>query len=244
MKLGKILVALALFTGLGSGQEESVDPFGETVTKEQEAIAAAPETWEVMCEVFSMPFGEAAKMRRDLREPGEIYAGLLKRVDQKTAALEELAILKGWVWKEAEMASIEEYIYPTEYDPPEVPNGVASVPKNRELAQMLMTPSNPTSYDLRKLGLTMKLEISGKETPDAIRAQLEVTLVTLMERDSWGRDKAKAEVPRFEVQGIAKEVILTAGKPVLVGTMSPSKNADKKERRVWFLFATVSAGGK
>lgn len=243
MKFG-VCFGMMVFSvvGVAFGQEKEVNPFDEKVLAKEAAIAAAPETWEVMCEVFSLPFGEAVKLRRELKESGRIYAELIKRVKEKTAVLEEFAVLKGRVNQKSEMNSSEEYIYPTEYDPPELPNIISRIPDDPEVAKLLSTPSNPTSYETQDLGVTMELEGMSKEGPDTISFEFKFTLATLVGGDVWGREKAEAVMPRFEKQGMEKEVILKAGEPVLAGTMSPTKSDEG--RRVWFLFATGSAGEK
>lgn len=226
---------------LAPAQQKLEDPFSEESIADQKAYDAAPTTWEVTCEAFFLPFDEAAKLKRSGKG---IYQGLLEQVEKKKAVLEELSILKTTIGRKSTMEAIDEFIYPTEYDPPELPNVITSVPKSRDLAKMLSTPSNPTAYETRNTGVTMELAAQKLVTPTSIRADLSFTLVTLMGRDSWGQEKAEAELPRFHVQELDKVIVLTANQPVLAGTLSPPKPKKGEERRVWFFFVTARGDQK
>lgn len=238
------VVSVFFAGGLAVSQEKEFDPFDPDHWKEEEAIEAAPETWEVMCEAFSMPFDEAVKLRRKLKGAEKIYAELIQRVEGKTAVLEEFAVLKGRVDAKSKMESVEEYIYPTEFDPPETLSRIKKMPKNEDLAGMLMTPSTPTSFETKNIGVTMEVEVNEKRAANAISVDLNFVLVTLVDRDLWGKGKAETAMPRFHVQGLEKEMILKSGRPVLVGSMSPPKQGDRDGRRVWFLYVTNRAGEK
>ena len=56
---------------------------------------------------------------------------------------------------------IREFIYPTEYDPPEIPNNVNNNNGNnggRGGGQSPITPANPTAFDMRPLGKMVEVE--------------------------------------------------------------------------------------
>lgn len=122
-------IGIGLFGGTVCGQEKEVDPFNDKDWQKAKMIDDAPENWEVMWEVFSVPFADAAKLRREVKDAGKIYELLVKRVEEKKAGLEEFVVLKGSVWKTSEAGSYEEYIYSTESEPPELPNVVKKVRK-------------------------------------------------------------------------------------------------------------------
>jgi hypothetical protein len=222
-------------------QVTPADPFRDELTEEQKAIQAAPATWEATCEVFSLPFAKAAKLKR---EKGNIYPELLKLLEKKEAVMEEFAILKATVGLKARMQSVEGLIYPTEYDPPETPNKFSKLLGNGKLAESLVVPSTPTSFEVRDLGVEMAFSIDSLETPTTVLANLSFSLVTSLGIDRWGEAKAEAEMPRFRVQGLEKKIQLASGKPTLIGTMSPSGVKGGNDNRVWFLFATARPGEK
>ena len=50
----------------------------------------------------------------------------------------------------AEIASIQEFTYPTEFEPPEIPNSVGS-------GQSVVTPATPTSFEVKNLGVMLEV---------------------------------------------------------------------------------------
>ena len=223
-----------------------MDPFDHKYTRMDKMIADAPETWEVMWEVFSVPFADAAKLRRDQKKPEKMYEELVKRSEKGNAVLEEFVLLVGRMGIKGDAESIEEMIYATEYEPPEIPNIVKKVPQNPEVAGMLMTPAMPTAFDTKKLGSNLKIEFERKDAPDVIEVTVNFKKAELLDYTNWGQGKAESKMPEFSVQGFDKTVFLKSGKPVMMGTMSPPKERPGKvgKRRVWFAFATAKPSGK
>ena len=87
--------------GLALGQEKGVNPFEDPDIIGANLIPKGPKTWEVMVEVFSLPFADASILRREVKGAGKAYDELVKRVDQKKAALEEFFVIKGGVGEKA-----------------------------------------------------------------------------------------------------------------------------------------------
>lgn len=238
------LIGAVLCGGLGYGQEKEVDPFNNKEWHMARVLSEAPDNWEVMWEVFSVPFSEATKMRREMKDQGKIYGELLKRVEKKKAVLEEFVVLKGTVGVSSETESIEEYIYSTESEPPEVPNEVRKVPENPKVAELLMTPAMPAAFDTRNVGRSLEIEIVEKVSPKVIRVELKFDRVSLIDLLIWGQKKSMLKMPRFANHGIKKDALLSEGIPTLVGTMSPPKKDAGKERMVWLAFATATGEEK
>lgn len=68
--------------------------------------------------------------------------------------------------EKASFFSGRELIYPTEYDPPEVPNSTGNQDGNNEYGgggsqAMPMTPSHPSAFETRKLGTLFDVEVTG-----------------------------------------------------------------------------------
>lgn len=246
IKVAVCLCGVGLVSGTVFGQEKAVDPFESAEWQKQDLLAKAPETWEVMLEVFSVPFEEAAKLRREVKDAVKIYAELVKRVDGGKAKLEEFVILKGRIGEGGETESIEEFIYATEYEPPELPNIVTKVPSNPEVAALLKTPATPSAFDTRNLGVTLELDGMEKIAPNTIEVGLKVDRVSLVGRIGWGQGLSTAEMPKFELQRLNRQVILVDGKPGLLGTMSWPKSEGHagKDRRVCLAFATTKPSVK
>lgn len=63
----------------------------------------------------------------------------------------------------AKVEVIREFIYPTEYDPPEIPNQVGSTggligPGGGSTAAIPVTPANPTAFETRNTGVTLEVD--------------------------------------------------------------------------------------
>ncbi|QQL43951.1 Amuc_1098 family type IV pilus outer membrane protein [Sulfuriroseicoccus oceanibius] len=62
------------------------------------------------------------------------------------------------VTRSGQVARVEvmrEFIYPTEYDPPELPNAVRG---DRDLGSFPVTPATPTAFDMKPLGTIMEVD--------------------------------------------------------------------------------------
>jgi general secretion pathway protein D len=64
----------------------------------------------------------------------------------------------------AKIEQVREFIYPTEYDPPEIPNSFGVVPEGNLIGisgvspDFPVTPATPTAFETRKIGKTLELE--------------------------------------------------------------------------------------
>ena len=91
----------------------------------------------------------------------QLRARLTELVKKKEATIMETQILQSPDGQKASSESIEEYIYPTEYEPAEIPNeiniegeGGAQKVNTREFA----TGPTPTAFETRNLGTTLEIE--------------------------------------------------------------------------------------
>ena len=245
--MGKVVKALAIACAtstLAMGQEKEVNPFKDPDMLVANAKPTGPKTWEVMVEVFSLPFADAADLRREMKGAGKVYGELVKRVDQEKAALEEFFVIKGGVGEKSETASFEDYLYASEYEPPELPNSVLNEPASEEAAMTFVSPATPSAFTSKKIGNDLRIFMrdSGKDT---LNIKLDLTRLALMGRISWGQGLATVEMPKFTSHGLLDELTLEDRVVAFLETMSPPK-ADEKiaGRRVWLAFATAKGSGE
>lgn len=71
---------------LAVGQERNGDPFNNPDFSPAKAEPQGPKTWEVMVEVYSVAFDEAAALRRELKVSSKLHAELSLK-DGKVAFL-------------------------------------------------------------------------------------------------------------------------------------------------------------
>ncbi len=93
----------------------------------------------------------------------DILEGML---DKGTAVLKETVWLRGLSGQRSKTESILETIYPTEFDPPEIPNIVGSAGSVKGAnsedgdvpARTYMTAAGPTAFECRNVGTTLEMD--------------------------------------------------------------------------------------
>ncbi len=131
--------------------------------------------------------------------------------------------------QKASSESIREFIYPTEYEPPELPNeihihnkdGDAKIP-NKEIA----TGPTPTAFETRNLGSTLEVEPTISEDGKLIDLRFAPEIVYHVENTTWatwkdGHGEANIMMPVIYCLRINTATTLAAGRPTLVGALSP-----------------------
>ena len=134
------------------------DPFDEDVNAPKlfrvqvEYVELSHETLTDLLFLADPPSADATPLRKQVQE-------LVKKGEAKVM---ETMILDARSGEKALAESINEFIYPTEYEPPEIPTKV-SVPERPDglnpdemkLLRMMRTPATPTSFETRNLGTTL-----------------------------------------------------------------------------------------
>lgn len=200
-----------------------------------------PSSWDITCEVFSLPMSEAAKLKRLRKSDAEDYAELVKRLESGKVVQEEFLMFRTLAESATTVEEISEMIYATEYEPPELPNNIGDLGDDPEKAKQLVTPATPSAFDTKNVGSTMEVEISKWEDEDA-EVRISLTLVNFLGRQVWGQELAEAEMPKFAVQKIQTGAKVKADVPELIGSISPPEalQPEEGERRVWLAFVTAS----
>jgi type II secretory pathway component GspD/PulD (secretin) len=121
----------------------------------------------------------------------------------------------------SKVESIDEYIYPTEYDPPEIPNEVTL----SDGATAPITGVTPTAFATRNLGVTLEVDpiLSADET--TIDLNLTPERVELAGFSEWSSEKIdelfKTTQPTFHTMKTTTQVAVVDGGYVLLGTTRP-----------------------
>ncbi len=144
----------------------------------------------------------------------------------------------------AKTESIEEYIYPTEYDPAEIPNKVVL----KDGAEAPMTAVTPTAFETRNLGTT--LEVDPVLGADNITVDLNLApeIVKLEEVNHWHRKiedpRFMTNMPTFYTMRITTQLTMQDGRYMLLGTTRPLESADPERKNpivLQFVRADVSS---
>lgn len=237
---GRAFVLCGMLLGLPmTGLAQEKEPFVE------DPFAIIPSSLKVVYEVFALPLSQAAKLQRAGLSDDKMYERLLEGLKDETVKLETFLTVRGRADRPMSVAQGVDYRYPTEFDPPELPNMVEGpferkTPEGKEMAIFPATASNPTSYQTRFLGKS--LEVQAWESDDGVfTLKLEPRRTNLLKKDVYGRGKAKEEYPRFATPHLATSVSTTSGKPFLLGTVSPPVEQQPKKGEPVTHFAFVTA---
>lgn len=203
------------------------DPFANNAPSRPKEIlkAVTPNdaNLTVRYEVFSLPMAFAADLMRRNHAHEDLYQTIVTMVsaDHQDAAQETLSIITLRSGQRGETSAITEHIYPTEYDPPNI----------------------PTAFETRNVGVSVEAEAILKAGGALVDLSVAPEHVTLARMTKWGPAETPQEMPEFECQRLNTTTQVSVGTPRFLGTINrpPSSTAEPKTKgQVWFAFVTVS----
>jgi len=174
------------------------------------------------------PGGDATELRKQLQE-------LVKKGEAKVI---ETLVCTARSGEKALSESANEFIYPTEYEPPEIPNTVSIpekdkglTPEELKLLRILRTPPTPTSFETRNLGGTLEIEPTFDDDGKVIDLRFVPELVWhtgetvwIEEKDSEG-NVSKIQMPKFYTMRLSTALTCREGQYVMAAVQSPKDAA-------------------
>ncbi len=137
--------------------------------------------------------------------------------------------------QKATSESIEEFIYPTEYEPAQLPKPQES----KDGADSAKEKSSaigptPTAFETRNLGSTLEIEPMLGEDERIIDLRFLPELVYHVGNEIWAEWKGEhgnspIQMPKFYKVSVNTAVTLAAGKPMLVAAVSPKDEQGKTD---------------
>ena len=261
MKIQSFIITSLAIASL-NGQEKPADPYRETKATPTVAEPSEAQNISICYETFSLPLAMAAKLQREQLSDSDLYTRIVTAVEKQTAHQETFTILRAKSGQKAISESISEQIYPTEYEPPELPNslGVSIVPpavkdvptpvpdteKLKDAPDLksfdgVKTPATPTAFQTRNTGLTFEIEPTLAETGKIMDLRIVPGHVALVGHTASGQGLSTVEMPVFENQRLNTASTLHINQPFLLGTINrpPNSKLDPDSaNRVWFAFVT------
>ena len=149
--------------------------------------------------------------------------------------------------------SIKEYIYPTEFEPSEVPNKVnVDGEETGEKLKDLATRPTPTTFETRNLGNTLEVEPILGETGAIIDLTLRPEIVWHVKNEVWAewrdhRGNSDIKMPTMYTLRMNTSVTVKKGEYRLVAAMSPKDDKgfpDPKRKVMVFVKADVLVVGR
>ncbi|WP_338285728.1 hypothetical protein [Luteolibacter sp. LG18] len=109
------------------GQSPQTDPLKNGEQESSSAATGNPNpNLAIRYETFSLSIAEAATLTRENPRDNELYAKLVAMVAKKEAKQEALVLLRTKSGQKATAESISEQIYPTEFEPPNLPEALGA----------------------------------------------------------------------------------------------------------------------
>lgn len=210
-------------------QSEETKEWPAEFTAEKKQIRVQVEFIDLPHEQLTeLMFGE--KPAANDTELRQRVAQLVK--DGKAKVMETL-LCTGRSGQKSSTESIEEFIYPTEYEP-------ASFAAENKKAESAKTEAaapgkwegigpSPTAFETRNLGSTMEIEPNVSEDGDTINLLLVPEIVYHVKNEIWAEWKdehgsAPVQVPVMYCLRLNTTVKVHDGKPFLVGALTPKND--------------------
>lgn len=225
-----------------TGGGSDPDPFGSGKAKPvpKAKVGKVDPGFTLTVEVFAISMTKVAEMKRARLGKGETYKALIKEVKEGRGIQEKLMEVRTVNEETVTIEHVQEYTYPTEYDPPEVGELPEKLPAGFKDFDKFITPALPSAFDTKKLGDIVEATLSrNREHTEAITGRITFSHVSFEGMVPWGEKQSKVEMPKFQVQKISSAVNLKVNAPLLLGTLKAPSQVDQKKDKVWVVFATV-----
>lgn len=208
------------------GQEATpeFDPLGEHVD--------SPRLVRVMVEFIDLPHEELTRLLLEPRKGANDTAlrkDVAKLVEAGKATVVETMLCTGRSGEKSLAESTQEYIYPTEYEPAEIPNevhttinGEKQTPNGRDLA----SGPTPTSFETRNLGSSFEIEPTLGANNKIIDLRMAPDIVYHLGNETWSEWKgqygdASIRMPTMYTMRMTTSLTLIDGQTLLAAALSP-----------------------
>lgn len=230
-----LLAAAALSTG-SSHADQGSKTAAKTAPKAA-GEAAGEQAVGLLFEWIELDHRQANKLIRKHAiqlDADPLREALETLLDKGEASLVETAYLVSNRDRKSQVTSVDELLYPTEFDPPEIPQ---KIHKDMPLDQIPIGPANPTAFDVRNVGTTVTAEITVNRS-GSIKLDLNPEIVrhlgdrTIGDAKTLHASLAHVYQPDFYVMSLATQLTLDDGKHSLISLFTP---AGKKDKRVMLI---------
>jgi hypothetical protein len=167
--------------------------------------------------------------RLDATPLREELQGMIQRKEAELVETQWLSTRSG---RRSTVQSAEEQMYPTEYDPPEIPDKLSL--SNVNAADYRGTPATPTAWETRLVGPHLEVDASIDADEDAINLNVAPALVRFLRRDYHHREGTREDeitqvyMPVFHSMTVVTEITVKDGAYALLGALTPPEAKDKR----------------
>ena len=237
------------FTTATSAQDSNFDPLGEHLDR--------PKMIRVMVEFIELPLPELTKLLAEPRKSAndtDLRKATGKLIESGVAKHAETQLVIARSGEAATSEGILEYIYPTEYEPSQIPNKVKtgeSTADSIEFAQAIATGPTPTAFEVRNTGSTLEIQPTIGVDAHIIDLRLSPELVEHVRNEIWAEwngphGASHIKMPSFFSNRINTGLTLVNRQYCLAGTNSAcgENGAPDHQRKILlFVRADIIAAG-
>lgn len=203
------------------------------------------ENLAVMAEVISLSREDAGALLRGEGDDESRREKIEGWLAEDRASLGDALYLRVKRAQTASVRSVEELIYGTEGDPPEIPNEF--IVEGKFEGTPPITQSMYAAFDTREVGTILEfwgnLDRQGADGNWIVQTEPKFALLSLKKkegvlegpREPKPNPMAAKWQPRFHTAEIDHPMRVPAGKPVLAGTLDHATDPDRQ----WWVFLTV-----
>ena len=224
---------------------EDFDPLGE--------VNDLPRMIRVQAEFIEMPHTTYTKLMSKPRTSAndtDLRAECAKLVKVGHAGVLETLCVTALPGQSATSESVSEFIYPTEYEPGELPKEINAQPVPGD--HPVGSPPTPSAFDTKNTGSTFEVEAMLDNSNKLVEVRLTPTLVYHVDTVNWGAEKISGaagpiEMPTFYVLSVKTGATLIDGQPSMIGALSPESDKgtlDPTRKIMVFVRADVLTVGK
>lgn len=250
-----ILTLCSLALAVSSpAQDSNFDPLGKNLN--------LPKQIRVMVEFIEVPLPELTKLLAEPRtsgNDGDLREAVGKLVESDTAKHAETQFIISRSGETGTTESILEYIYPTEYEPAELPNEITasafsdkSTSPNEDLIKGIATPPTPTAFETRNTGSILEIQPTIGANEQIIDLRFSPELVQHIRNEIWAewngpQGEAHIKMPAFFSNRINTGLTLINGQYCLAATSSANGKdgfADHQRKILIFVRGDILTVGR
>lgn len=233
-------------------------PYAETANPERDPFAehdTLPKMIRVQVEFIEVShpqYTELMATPRKTTNDTDLRARLTALAKEGKATVVETLMATGKSGQKATSESIEEIIYATEYEPPELPRSFTGPrPKSEPNSDVASGPI-PSAWDTRNTGGTLEIEPNIDEDTHFIDIRLVPEIVYHVGNRVWmewqdAHGKANIEMPDFYTVRMNTSLTVVDGQPFLAAALSPKNDkgvCDPTRKLMVFVRADIVTVGK
>ena len=241
-----LLTSTFVITGWAISQEPEFNPLGRDIPIEE-----LEKLLRIQVEWIEVNASEMTRLlqEEDLNKPvpqrssnaGPLRKSLQDLIVKGEATLVETAIVTARSGQRAKVESIQEFIYPTEYDPPQILN-----PEKEKGSKTVLTLPQATAFETRNLGVTLEVDpvLGADDRTVDLNLAPEITYLTGFE--SWGKHTSEGGTVEVRMPSIftvktTTQVTMIAGEYAFVSAMTPrnlTTGMTNPERKIMLFLKT------